>query len=93
MVFRANFFPKLREMLIGRYGNPTAEKVEQVQNRMGATFDNPVSEWQFREGTLLLERRYTDVNTGVLRFINPVVQSETQIRDQQKARMQGKRAF
>ena len=39
-----------------------------VQNAMGATFSNLISEWRFEEGTLVLKQRSGKIDKGFLTF-------------------------
>jgi len=71
-----NLYPKLRGMLIGKYGEPAAEHVATVQSRAGATFDNMETEWRFKEGTLRLQQRGWDVDHCLLAFENPAVRAK-----------------
>jgi hypothetical protein len=93
MSFYTAYYSEVRGLLGGKYGNPTAERSEPVQNLAGATFDNIVTEWKFREGVLKLQMRFGEINTGILIFENPTVDHEVYTRDIQRLQEQGKKAF
>ena len=84
-------YSQIREMLVGNYGKPTREKASTVENRAGASFDDIITEWDFREGTLKL--RYVQIDSSWLTFKNPTV--EKQIRERRAAidQQKGKSAF
>jgi hypothetical protein len=84
-------YSQIWEMLVGKYGKPTREKASTVENRAGASFDDIITEWDFREGTLKL--RYVQIDSSWLTFKNPTV--EKQIRERRAAidQEKGKSAF
>jgi|AGTN01.1.fsa_nt_gi hypothetical protein len=86
-------FSNIRGMLIGKYGNPDREKMERVQNRLGAGFDNLVSEWEFKEGTLRLMMRFPDIETSWLEFDNPTVSQAIAERKKSLNMEKGKSVF
>lgn len=50
----AGFHPQLLEAFTAKYGKPARTEVRKWQNRLGASFDNPVAIWLFKGGTLEL---------------------------------------
>jgi hypothetical protein len=93
MGFGIKFYPEIRDMLAGKYGKPTREKAQNVQNRAGANFENVVSEWDFREGTLKLNMRFGKIDTSWLLFDNPSIERQIQARKAAIGEQRGKRAF
>jgi hypothetical protein len=93
MFFHTLSYFKIREMLAGKYGQPSSEREEPIQNVAGATFDNIVSEWKFQEGSLKLRMRFGNVNSGMLSFDDPTVSQEIYGRQTQKHQAKGKKAF
>jgi len=80
-------------MLTGKYGDPNSENIEMVQNAMGATFSNLISEWRFEEGTLVLKQRSGKIDKGFLTFENPTVEREIALGAMQRQQKAGKKAF
>jgi hypothetical protein len=93
MAFGIKFYPEIRDMLIGKYGKPARVQTQNIQNRAGATFENVMSEWEFREGTLKLNMRFAKIDTSWLTFENPSVERQIQARKAAVGAERGKRAF
>jgi hypothetical protein len=93
MAFHVNWYSKIREMLAGKYGEPTRETASTIQNRAGASFENITTEWDFREGTLKLNKRYGQVDTSWLTFENPAVEEKIQAMRGAINKQKGKSAF
>jgi hypothetical protein len=93
MFFYTAYYSKLHEMLVGKYGEPSSERVEPIQNMAGASFENIISEWKFREGVLKLQMRFGQINTGMLNFFNPGVSHEIYARDSKRQQSEGRKAF
>jgi hypothetical protein len=93
MSFHTNFSTKIRDMLIGKYGQPTNESLGKLQTVSGAEFDDITSEWKFVEGTLTLDSRRADINTGWLVFTNQTVNDQIKADQAAKDGAKGKSAF
>jgi hypothetical protein len=93
MGFHVNWYSQIREMLVGKYGKPTREKASTIQNRVGASFDNITTEWDFQEGTLELNKRYGQIDTSWLTFINPAVELKIDATRKAINQQKGKSAF
>jgi len=65
--FRAEAFDLVLAILVKRLGKPTSDVPGTVQNRMGATFDQQVVQWQLPHVRVEIQRRGTDLLTGILR--------------------------
>jgi hypothetical protein len=89
MIFDSESYQTLREMLIGKYGQPTYENFDFTFR--GVHYQgNRFSHWLFREGLLVL----TEVpKTGVLHFHQYTVTQEPQDPEAIQLRMLGKRTF
>src|SRR5262249_25121635 len=73
MRFHPNVHGNIRQMLIGKYGQPTNEAAQSIQNRLGATFENVVTDWTFNEGTLKLYKFDDRIDVGSLTFETPEI--------------------
>ena len=93
MIVKSVFHDKIREMLIGKYGKPALTKNDTTQNQAGATFDDVITAWQFREGMLILRKRFARVDTSYLSFENSAVNAQINVQDAQKQQAAGKKAF
>ena len=63
-IFAANDFQKLLDVFSARWGSPSSLKTDEVQNRMGAKFENETAVWEFSDGLLTLERYGSDLTNG-----------------------------
>jgi hypothetical protein len=90
MEFENINYIKIREMTIGKFGEPKREKIEKTQNTMGASFDNLTSEWDFREGVLSLRQRANRIDTGMLKFTSTEADAEITKRMKQKNQEKGR---
>ncbi len=64
-----NLYDKARNMLVGKYGQPSTETLGSVQDLNGATFDDAVTNWRIKEGVLLLKKRSSEVDKSLVQFI------------------------
>jgi hypothetical protein len=93
MAFHVNLYSTIREMLAGKYGEPTRQRASTIQNRAGASFENITTEWDFREGALKLDMRYGQVDTSWLTFENPAVEKQIEAMRGTINKQKGKGAF
>lgn len=68
--YHASNYPRLLAAFTSKYGAPRIT-TPTWQNRAGATFNNNVATWRFRDGTLKLERYGMDLNRGQISFEAP----------------------
>lgn len=93
MIFKNRNFAEIKTMLEGRYGAASNARVEKVQNRAGATFDNIITEWKFKEGTLRLTMRYGNIDTSYLEFDNPVAKQAIALSEKAVIGEKGRQGF
>lgn len=93
MGFDFRSYSNIAGMLRGKYGKPSKEVNEKIQNRAGATFDSIISEWKFKEGTLRLHMRFARIDTSWLTFESPKAEAEIMRRKQGVDSEKGKKAF
>jgi hypothetical protein len=93
MTFSTNFHSKMRDMLIGKYGKPTNETVDQVQTNAGVYHESVTSRWRFAEGSLVLRELSIDINTSSLVFENSVAEEQMRADEATKNQAQGASAF
>lgn len=86
-------YSQIHDMLVGKYGKPTRIKAGTLQNRMGASFDNLTSEWDFKEGTLKFDMRFASVEMSWLTFENPAVLAQMRSGREAISQQKGKSAF
>jgi hypothetical protein len=55
--------------MIEEYGKPTDDRQVESQSRLGEKFSNRVVTWSRPDGTLTVERRSVDVDTGSATFV------------------------
>lgn len=93
MTFHTRELPRISDLLEARYGKAHEARVESVQNRMGAAFENQVRIWMTPHGPMKLEQRWATVDTSALTLIEPM--SASALRDRQKgdAAAKAKSAF
>jgi hypothetical protein len=92
MVFDGTFHQKIREMLIGKYGQPY-EYTTTIYTSTNQ-YHNTVSHWNFREGFLgLTEVLLPLSHTGVLNFLPYTVPEPSQDSEAIQLRMLRKRTF
>ena len=90
MFFDSTFHQKIREMLIGKYGK-TYESTATLYTAVNQ-YHNTVSQWMFREGSLVLTGMLP-TNTGILQFHPYTVTEASQDPGAIELRMLGKRTF
>lgn len=71
MSFRSDDFINIRSMLVGKYGTPSRENSDSIKSMAGASFDNIITEWDFKEGVLRLVMRHNKIDKASLSFKNP----------------------
>lgn len=86
-------YPRLRAMLIERYGQPSATAQQPVQNRFSAVFDNEVTVWRTPHGPVALSQRSDRVDQADLYFFDQATAATIRERQQLRPREQGKKAF
>lgn len=64
MTFRSNDFENLRGVFIEKYGKPTRDQREILQNRFGAKFENETLTWAGPNVTVTLNRFASDLESG-----------------------------
>lgn len=70
-------FSKMAEMLRSKYGLPTTEKVDVVQNGMGAKFDNILMTWIGKNVTLSLASRADKIDRSLVHiYTNEYIESK-----------------
>lgn len=62
-----NAFNSISSGLIEKYGKPKVSRT-QVQNKYGANFGNEVFVWENSVSVVVLEERYTDLETSSLKY-------------------------
>jgi hypothetical protein len=67
--FSERGFREVSEALIQKYGNPSSDKTETVQNGMGASFDNRVISWDNGASTITTSQRASKVDKSSVMFI------------------------
>lgn len=93
MPFKNSSYPVLRQMLIGKYGQPTKESIETLQNGAGATIANDTAAWAFAEGALRIQSRTNRIDRGSLEFVNTAVNQQLAATLAAEAQAKGKDAF
>lgn len=63
-------FPKLKSLLIQKYGKPTNSKSEVVKTKVGASFNNEKLYWQGANVVMVLSRYSNDIETSSLTIMN-----------------------
>lgn len=74
VMFDAVSFKTVTDALKAKYGAPCKVAVNQLQNRMGATFASPHYEWCFASGRLLADMYYPDIETSAVQYDDPASQ-------------------
>lgn len=74
IVMSRNWYPQLVIALTEKYGPPHKDATDQVQNRMGAKFDNRTVSWAFPTGTIKAEERGLDIDTSMVTMSGPGVE-------------------
>lgn len=75
-------FPKLRDLLVQKYGNPSSTRKEIVKTAAGATFDNEKLYWQGVNITMVLSRYSGDIETSSLVIFNEKAAAEALTKSQ-----------
>jgi hypothetical protein len=66
--FEVSGYSTVGDALIEKYGEPKTVEKSALQNRMGATFENVVSTWEFEHDSIVLTKFNGDVETSLLEF-------------------------
>ena len=66
IIYNPNDFEKILVLLTEKYSKPSSFKTENIQNRMGAIFENAVAEWEIKTGKIRLEKYSAKVDEGTL---------------------------
>jgi hypothetical protein len=66
--FSQRWHANVKRALTEKYGAPTREKTETVQNRYGATYINHITTWEIGEDSIQLEDLGVDLETSVVRL-------------------------
>lgn len=66
--FNSAFFDKLSAAFTVKYGAPCKTEAPMIQNRMGASFENPTSHWCFKTGELLLIKNLGRIGEATFRY-------------------------
>jgi hypothetical protein len=74
-----NFF-EMRDILTGKYGPANDERIETINNRAGASFENIVSVWNTPHGPMQLEQRFGRIDSSSLRIVERDAESEIEQR-------------
>lgn len=78
--FNSRDFFEMRDLLTGKYGPASNERVETVNNRAGASFENIVSIWETPHGPMQLEQRFGRIDSSSLRLVDRGAESEIEQR-------------
>jgi len=62
--FESNRFAEVLSIFVERYGRPTSEQRQMVQNRMGAQFENHIVTWEGPKIVINAQRYGADLNEG-----------------------------
>ncbi len=74
--FSTSSFEAVLAALIEKYGKPTSQESERVQNKIGTTFNSMSATWKLSDGTLVVRERSGKVDTMSLQiFTNKIVNS------------------
>ena len=93
MSFGRKDYPAIREMLVGKYGEPAGETVEKVQTRIGASFDDHRVSWRFAEGDLKLVERAGELETSAILFTDAAARKRIEDAIAAAAQEKGRKAF
>lgn len=63
-------YARIKASLIAKYGKPLGEENVSWQNKMGATFQNVHTYWDFRSGTMRLEQRSETLDEGSVLYVD-----------------------
>lgn len=68
MLFGADDYEAILQMLVGRYGPVAVQDTQAVQNSLGVQYANRMALWRFAEGNLQIQERYELANQSKLVF-------------------------
>jgi hypothetical protein len=86
-------YTTIETMVIGKYGEPHKTEVHQVQNYMGANFDQFIATWNTKHGPMKLYFRYPDLEHGFLILEDTAVKKQAEALKQKELHEAGKAAF
>jgi hypothetical protein len=73
--FHVNLYQRILGALVTKYGKPDDTKTEEVQNKMGAKFDNEISSWNVSGVTLTINKYGDDLTkSSVLYSLDSSIQ-------------------
>lgn len=93
MFMHVNWYREIHDMLVGKYGKPARQLDMPLQNRMGATFNNTRSEWDFKEGVLRFDKRSGSIDSSWLSFQNSLADAAIRAQSAAENARKGKQAF
>lgn len=93
VLFNTSDFDQMREMLIGRYGEPNKSETGSIQTRAGVDYPTRTVSWLFSDGLLQLSERATRIDVAALNFIDVNAAEAQKLREAEAAREAGRRAF
>lgn len=90
--YDAGQFESLAQTFLDKFGKPHAENHDELENRMGAKFDNAAYLWSGDKIVIRMVRYADDLNTGVATFTTP--EFEAKVEAKMKAeREKAKKSF
>lgn len=66
IVFSHRDFARIADGLIEKYGKPTSDETEALQNRMGATFSSRTLQWHRPDGAIMAMERASTVDKSIV---------------------------
>lgn len=82
--FSPSSFDRLEKALRERYGPPSTENRETMQNRMGATFENQRSTWIKASGVLWNTKYASSLDRGAVHILSQEEWDRTKQREEQR---------
>ena len=79
------YFNQIRDAMIEKYGKPTSENNEPIQNRAGASFDNSILEWDNSVSKIQLKRRSGKIDASSIVYSSKSGLAESGKRSKQNA--------
>jgi hypothetical protein len=77
-VFKEGDYATVKAAFVGKFGAPTSSHVNQVQNRMGAKFDDETLTWSNGVSAIELRQRASDLDTSAFSIYIPKMLEEVQ---------------
>lgn len=63
-------YEQIVETISAKYGNPTSETSESVQNRFGARYENSLARWMLTDGYIGVNRYGSTLDTGIVILVS-----------------------